>query len=261
MTTADDSPVPDYRKLHSLEGRNYIVLGAGHGIGRQTAHALHQAGARLVCVDVDPQRAEEIAAEVSGIPCTADCTSRAEMQRLVDTAASAMGRIDGVVDIVGIPLWRPILEMDDQHWDSQFDLVLRHAFLATQIAGRHMKEHGGGTLVFIASLSGLAAAPLCAGYGAAKAALISWVQTAAIELAPHGIRVNAVAPGTILTPRVKAMLAHQGKDGSDIPLGRFGDPADIAAAVLFLSTDQSRHVTGRTLVVDGGTDATQPHFS
>ena len=262
MTTADNSAVPDYQKLLRLDGKNYIVFGAGQGMGRQTSHALHQAGARVFCVDVDKQRADEIAAEVKGLAWTADCTQRIEMQTLVDTAEKQMGRIDGFVDIIGIAHWAGVLDIDDKAWDGQFDMVLRHAYLASQIAGRRMKETGGGTMVFIASVSGLSAAPNHAAYGAAKAGLMAWVQSLAVELAPFKIRANAVAPGSILTPRVTVLLTESGRMESsmaNVPLGRIGTPDDIAGAALFLSTPLSKHVTGRTLVVDGGVDCKFPY--
>ncbi len=141
-------------------------------------------------------------------------------------------------------------------------MVLRHAYLASQIAGRRMKESGGGTMVFIASVSGLSAAPNHAAYGAAKAGLMAWVQSLAVELAPFKIRANAVAPGSILTPRVTVLLTESGRMESsldNVPLGRIGTPDDIAGAALFLSTPLSKHVTGRTLVVDGGVDCKFPY--
>ena len=262
MTTADNTPVPDYQKLLRLDGKNYIVLGAGQGMGRQTSHALKQAGARVFCIDVDQQRADEIAAEVGGIGMVADCTQRSEVEKLVDAAEKQMGRIDGFVDIIGIAHWAGIFDIDDKAWDSQFDMCLRHAYLASQIAGRRMRDSGGGTMVFVASVSGLTAAPMHAAYGAAKAGLMAWVQSLAVELAPYNIRANAVAPGTILTPRVKGLLIESGRlesQSANVPLGHLGEPADIAGAALFLSTPLAKHVTGRTLVVDGGVDCKFPY--
>lgn len=262
MTATDNSPVPDYQNLLRLDGKNYIVLGAGQGMGRQTSHALKQVGAKVFCVDVDQKRAEEVAAEVGGIGMAADCTQRSDVQKLVDAAEKQMGRIDGFVDIIGMASWGGILDIDDKTWDSQFDICLRHAYLASQIAGRRMKETGGGTMVFIASVSGLTGAANHAAYGAAKAGLMAWVQSLAVELAPFQIRANAVAPGSTLTPRVKAALINSGRMESSIanvPLGRVGTPDDIASAALFLSTPLSKHVTGRTLVVDGGVACKFPH--
>jgi NAD(P)-dependent dehydrogenase (short-subunit alcohol dehydrogenase family) len=262
VTTTDNTAVPDYQKLLRLDGKNYIVLGAGQGMGRQTSHALAQVGAKVFCVDLDKKLAEEIAAEVKGISYSADCTKREDMEKLVAQAEKQLGRIDGFVDIIGIAYWASILDTDDQKWDQQFDMVLRHAYLASQIAGRRMKETGGGTMVFIASVSGLSGAPMHAAYGAAKAGLMAWVQSLAVELGPFGIRANAVAPGATLTPRAKAFMIEQGKleiQRANVPLGRMNEPSDIAGAALFLSMPISRQITGRTIVVDGGVDAKFPY--
>ncbi|WP_420640190.1 SDR family NAD(P)-dependent oxidoreductase [Candidatus Poriferisocius sp.] len=258
---ADTSPVPDYAGLLRLDGKSHIVLGAGQGMGRQSSHALAQMGAKVFCVDLEQERAEQVAAEVDGIPWVADITKRDDVQKLVDEAEGAMGSIDGIVDIVGIAGWGGVLEIDDAEWDWQFDVVLRHAYLISQIGGRAMKESGGGTMVFIASVSGLTAAPNHAHYGAAKAGLMAWMQSVAIELAPFGIRANCVAPGTILTPRMEALFDEErsAANAAAVPLGHMGAPSDIAGAVLYFSTPMSRFVSGRTLVVDGGVDATFPY--
>jgi len=261
MTRADDSAVPDYRNLLSLEGLNYLVLGAGQGMGRQTSHALHQVGARVFCVDVDPDRAKDIAAEVDGIAWSGDCTRRDAVEELVREAELKMGRIDGFVDIIGMAHFEELLAINDEKWNWQFDIVLRHAYLASQIAGKRMKETGGGTMVFVASVSGLDSAPMHAAYGAAKAGLMSWVRSLAIELAPYKIRANAVAPGAILTPRMKVLMDAERieKNNRRTPLGRMGVPADIASAALYFSTPLSAYVTGRTMVVDGGVDCKFPY--
>jgi len=133
--------------------------------------------------------------------------------------------------------------------------------LLSQAFGRIMRETGGGTMVFIASVSGLTAAPMHAAYGAAKAALIAWVQSLAVELGAHSIRANAISPGTILSPRMDAIFTDQQRtaNASNSPLGRMGSTSDIASAALFLSSDLSNYITGRTLVVDGGVDAKFPY--
>ena len=258
---ADLSPVPDYAGLMRLDDKGFIVLGAGQGMGRQSSHALAQMGAKVFCVDLEQERADQVANEVDGIPWVADITKRDDMQALVDEAGRSMGSIDGIVDIVGVSGWSGVLDIDDAEWDWQFDMVLRHAYLISQIAGRAMKETGGGTMVFIASVSGLTAAPNHAHYGAAKAGLMAWMQSVAIELAPFGIRANCVAPGTILTPRMEALFDDERRAINDaaVPMGHMGVPSDIAGAVLFLSAPISNFISGRTLVVDGGVDADFPY--
>jgi NAD(P)-dependent dehydrogenase (short-subunit alcohol dehydrogenase family) len=151
--------------------------------------------------------------------------------------------------------------MTDETFDWEIDICLRHAFLLSQAFGRLMSKSGGGTMVFIASVSGFTAAPMHAAYGAAKAGLMAWVQTLAIELGGFGIRANAVAPGTILSPRMEAVFNDEQRalNAGNAPLQKMGATSDIASAALFFSSDMSAYVTGRTLVVDGGVDAKFPY--
>src|SRR5581483_2007372 len=136
MTRSDDTPVPDYPARLRLDGRRIIVLGAGQGIGRQTTHALASVGARTFCVDVDPDLAADVAGEVDGVAGVGDATNRADAQRLFDEARDVLGGLDGVVDIIGMARYQLLVDLDDEEWDWNFDIVLRHAFLAAQIGGR-----------------------------------------------------------------------------------------------------------------------------
>jgi NAD(P)-dependent dehydrogenase (short-subunit alcohol dehydrogenase family) len=249
----DRSPVPDYRTLYGLAGRVVVVLGGGNGIGRQTCHALAQAGAKVVCVDRDAARAAAVAKEVRGVAHAGDVTKRSDVERIF-AAARQLGEVRGVVDIVGMPHLGPLANLDDRLWASQFDLVLTHAFLAVQVGGKAIADAGGGAMVFVASMSGLTQIPGQVAYGTAKAALIQLVAGMGLELGPARVRVNAVAPGFVRTPRLNAMLSEEqwGQIGSLIPLGAPASPAEIAAPILFLCSDMSSHVTGQTLLVDGG---------
>ena len=260
MTRSDDTAVPDYPGLLRLDARRFVVIGAGQGIGRQASHALASAGARLMCVDVDPDLAIDIAAEVGGVPHSGDATKRDDVEKLFGDAQAQLGGIDGVVDIIGMAQYATIVELSDDEWDWHFDIVLRHAFLAMQHAGRAMAARGGA-MVFVASVSGITSAPRHSAYGAAKAGLMSLVRTGAVELGPSGIRVNAVAPGVVWTPRVSGMLGEEGRamNSDNTPLRRVAQPADIAAAILFLASDLAGYVTGQTLVVDGGVGAKFPY--
>ena len=261
MSELDHSEVPRYAELLRLAGKAYIVLGAGQGMGRQTAHALAEVGAQVCCVDIDAERAEHVAAEVKGVACAADATQRDEVERVVAETGLAFGRLDGFVDIIGIAEWAGVLKLQDATWDSQFDLCLRHAYLISQIAGRRMVADSGGTMVFIASVSGMTGAPRHAAYGAAKAGLMAWVRSLSVELGPKGIRANAVAPGWIRTPRMEQQFTEQELQAKGVgcPLGRVGRPHEIAAAALFLSSELSSFINGQTLVVDGGVNANFPY--
>lgn len=261
MTRTDDTPVPDYPALLRLDGRNFVVLGAGQGIGRQAAHALASVGARVFCVDKDADLAHDIAEEVGGIAWAADATDRSDVEALMAAAIDRMERLDGLVDIIGMARYAALVDTDDEQWSWHHDIVLRHAFLAMQYGGRALVAGGGGVMVFVASVSGLTSAPQHAAYGAFKAGLMSLVRSAAVELGPQGVRVNAVAPGVVWTPRVSGYLGEEGRlrNEANTPLRRVALPADIAAAILFLVSDLSSYVTGQTLVVDGGVGVKFPY--
>lgn len=253
----DASEVPDYAAAWRLDGTVHVVLGAGMGIGRQTSHALASAGAKVVCVDVDPARAAAVADEVDGVPWSGDLTRRDDVRELFDFVASELGRLDGVVDIIGGARYKALIDLTDDDWTFHHDIVLRHAYLAIQHAAEHWRSTGtGGTMTFVASVTGLESSPMTGAYGAHKAALISLVKTAAVELGPDGIRVNAVAPGIVRTPRAQAnekwtddlLAANIAKT----PLRKLAYPADIAGPILFLAGGLSSHMTGQTLTVDGG---------
>ncbi len=251
--TIDNSAVPDYLQALRLDGSGFVVLGAGQGIGRQAAHALAQAGADLVLVDRDRDRADRVAAEVGGTAVAADVTGRAGMDAVFEAVAARQGdRFAGLVDIIGMADNQPIAEASDEVWDWHFDIGLRHAWLAIQAAATALGDRGG-SLVFVGSMSGTMSIPKQGIYGAAKAALHHLVACAAVELGPRNIRVNAVAPGFVRTPRLVAALSddYWSAVGQAIPLGRPAEPAEIAKAILFLASDLSGCSSGAVLAVDG----------
>jgi NAD(P)-dependent dehydrogenase (short-subunit alcohol dehydrogenase family) len=261
MTATDDSPVPDFGARLRLDDRRFVVIGAGQGIGRQATHALTQQGAKVMCVDVDQERADEIAEEVGGVGWAGDATSRGDVERLFADTTKELGGVDGVIDIVGMAQYKEFLDVDDENWQWHHDIVLRHAYLALNIGGRIMAENDGGVMVFVASVSGISSAPLHSAYGVFKAGLMSLVRTAAVELGPKGVRVNAVAPGMVWTPRVASYVPEEGKKKNELntPLRRVALPEDIAAPLLFMASDLSSYVNGQTLVVDGGVSAKFPY--
>ena len=141
VTRTDDTAVPDYLGMLRMDGRGVVVIGAGQGIGRQTSHALAQAGAKVFCVDLNPDLAQDIAAEVDGVAWVGNAAVRADAERLFAEAPAALAgigaqRLAGVVDIVGMAQYRDLLDLDDELWDWHHDIVLRHAYLAVQLGGR-----------------------------------------------------------------------------------------------------------------------------
>jgi NAD(P)-dependent dehydrogenase (short-subunit alcohol dehydrogenase family) len=237
-TDPDANDVPDYASMLRLDGQVHVVLGGGFGIGYQTSHALSSVGATVVCVDRDEERAVKVAAEVEGIPWTGDITDRDAMSRLFDFVGERCG-------------------LTDEDWLFHHEVVLKHAYLALEYAAKYWQRTGtGGSVTFVASVAGLTSAPKTSAYAAQKAALMSLMRTAAVELGPDGIRVNAVAPGVVRTPRQQVNPKWTPdlleSNIAKTPLRRLAYPSDIAKALLFLSSPLASHVTGQTLVVDGG---------
>ncbi|HEY1466212.1 MAG TPA: SDR family NAD(P)-dependent oxidoreductase [Acidimicrobiales bacterium] len=250
----DDSPVPDYGQLLRLDGRVFVVGGAGFGMGRRVAHALASQGASVLCIDVIEDRATTVADEIGGIACVADLRVADDVERSIATAEGQFGRLNGVVDIVGGARWSSIVNMTEADWDGTLDENLRHVFLMIKFGAPALKRAGGGSIAFVSSMSGTTSSPFHGAYGAAKAGIVSLVRSAAAELRRDNIRVNSVAPGATATPR---MVEATGET-SDGTLTGWGAPSDIAAALLFLSSDLARHVSGQTFLVDGATTAEYP---
>lgn len=260
----DASPVPDVATRLRLDGRRFLVLGGGYGMGRQTCHALASLGATVFVADIDRERAVHVAGEIGSRAGVGDARDQGEMRRLFGEAEAYLGGLDGLVDVIGVAEWGNILEIDDETWYRQHEITVHHAFLAVQLAGAAMCRGNGGTMVFVSSVSGQFSAANHAAYGAGKAALLSLVKSAAEELGPRRIRVNAVVPGSVSTPRVIAMreagLIRPWEENPS-PLGPPADPSDIAAAIAFLSSDLSLQITGQGLVVDGGYSIRSPFRS
>jgi len=238
-----------------LSGKHAFVAGVGDGIGSACVRTLSAAGARVSCFDLDAETARAAAALTDrGFACSGDARRLGDVRAALDAAEGAHGPVDVVVDVIGEARYGRTVDFDDEAWDDSFDLVLRHFFNLARAAGAGMAARGSGAIVAIASVSGLRSAPRHGAYGAAKAGLMALVRTLAVELAADGVRVNAVAPGAVLTPRVAALLdeARRAESAASIPLGRLAEPDDIAHAVTFLASDWASYITGQTLVVDGG---------
>jgi 3-oxoacyl-[acyl-carrier protein] reductase len=244
-----------------LHGKHAFVAGVGDGIGSACVRTLAATGARVSCFDLDGEVARAAAALApDGYACAGDARHPADVQAALDGAAGAFGPVDVLVDVIGEARWGHVIDLDDEAWNESFDLVLLPFFNMARVAGKQMSTRGTGAMVAIASVSGMRSAPRHGAYGAAKAGLMALVQTLAVELASSGVRVNAVAPGAVLTPRVMALLddARRAESAASIPLGRLASPDDIAHAVAFLASDLASYITGQTLAVDGGATAQFP---
>jgi len=250
----------------TLDGRVAAVTGAGSGIGRGVAVALAAAGARLVVNDVDATGLDETLRLVreagsDGASSVGDVRVRADVQRLVDTAVERFGGLDAMVANAAVGVYVDLEEMSEDELDRVLDVDLKGALVSAQLAIPALRARGGGSIVFLTSVQAYATLRGCVAYGAAKAGLVAATRALAVEVGEHGIRVNAIAPGTIDTP----MLARD-LDGMNTAeaagfldrvraanaLGRIGTVEEVADVLVFLVSDAARYVTGATVVADGG---------
>jgi len=242
----------------TLRGRAALVTGGGRGIGRAIALELGRAGADVaVNYYVEPERAEATAADITalgvrGMTVAGDVGDAADAQRMIDEVVTRFGRIDILVNNAGTQTWTPFLEVTEREWDLVIRTNLKGCFLCTQAAARRMRSTGG-VIVNIGSGCNKVPFPGLVAYTASKGGIEMLTKVAAVELAPYRIRVNCVAPGAVDVERTRLELDdYAGTWGAVTPLGRIGEPADVARAVRFLATDDSAFVTGQTLWVDGG---------
>lgn len=239
----------------SFENRTAIVTGSGRGIGKVIISQLAAAGANVVVSDIDQASCEETAGEIgaNAIACQANVTSADDIDRLFKRATEKFGSVDIVVNNAGITRDSLMIRMAEKDWDTVLDINLKGAFLVTKTAARIMMKQRSGRIVNISSVVGLTGNAGQANYAAAKAGLVALTKTAAKELGSRGVTVNAVAPGFIETEMTAALPeATRAAFMSNIVLGRAGTPADVAAAVMFLASDEAAYITGQVLSIDGG---------
>ena len=244
-----------------LEDKVAIVAGGGRGIGRSSALILAEAGANMVIVDMEKDRAKAVVNEIKAmgrkaISVIADVRDAQQVDRIVKTAVDKFGQIDILVNIIGLASWAPAIEMSEEVWDADLTLNLKYVWLCSRAVARVMVDQKRkGSIVNIGSISGMTAAPSHAAYGAAKAGIVGLTRSLAVEWARNYIRVNTVAPGSMKTPRIVEMLSGapdiEEAQRKRIPLGRWGTTEDIAKAVLFFASDLSDYITGQTITVDG----------
>ena len=262
----EPTPVP-LLQLLDLSGRTAIVTGAGMGIGQAIARRLAEAGAAVVIADADAEAAESTAKELrdAGLEARAvhcDVSVDGDVQALVHQATAWHGSLDVLVNNAGIFPITPVLDMTPAQFDHVLAVNLRGTFLCSKYAALRMRQQGkGGRIVNVTSIDALHPAQIgLAHYDASKHGVWGFTKNLALELAPYGIQVNAVAPGGVSTPGVAHMTGTTGSDldlalagfAASIPLQRLGAPDDIARMVLVLTSDLSSYMTGSQVVVDGG---------
>lgn len=238
-----------------LQGQRAVVTGGGSGIGRATARRMVEEGAVVSIIDIDADKAHEAAEEIGASAHVADVTDAEGLRTAVDAAAGSMGGLTTLFNNAGTGSQSPLHEWAPEEWDRLVAVNLTGVYLGFRAAVPHILASGGGSIVSTASISGTRPAAGEAPYSAAKAGVAAITASAALEYGPR-IRVNSVSPGMILTaltePLLKFFPHEQGRFERNTPVGRIGQPADVADVVVFLCSDMARFVTGQNIVVDGG---------
>jgi NAD(P)-dependent dehydrogenase (short-subunit alcohol dehydrogenase family) len=250
--------------MGKLEGKVALVTGAGMGIGRSTAVLLAKEGARVVLADIDEQPAKEtsrIIEETGGqaVFVRTDVSKSEDVEAAVSAAVETFGTVDVVHNNAALALGATVVDTTDELWNRVLDVNLGGIYRGCKYAIPHMIQNGGGSIINSSSVQALRGFAGWAAYAASKGGILSLTQQVALEYAKHNIRVNCIAPGTIMTP-MNEKLFEEAEDPEALietwnrmhPIGRFGEPEEVAEAVLFLASDASSFVTGHCLVVDGG---------
>lgn len=243
-----------------LEGKTAIITGAGSGIGRATAVLFAKEGAKVVVADINPDGGEQtvrLIAEAGGtaIFVPVDVARARDVEAMIGQCLREYGGLNVLHNnAYWAPVDRPLVDTTEEEWDRTVDVTLKGVFLGCKYAIPEMVARGGGVIINTASTAGLAASPAFAAYMAAKGGVVQVTRSVALDYGP-GIRCNAIAPGIIETPATRDLLADPGvrqRMLSRCPVGRIGQPEDIARAALYLASDDSSFMTGHILVVDGG---------
>ncbi|MBA7466086.1 2-dehydro-3-deoxy-D-gluconate 5-dehydrogenase [subsurface metagenome] len=244
----------------SLEGQVAIVTGGGTGIGRSIALEFAKAGADVVVASRRLPVLEEVGREVTvlgkrSLAVQTDISRKTDVDNLVQRVMDKFGVIDILLNNVGVVIRHPLLEASEDDWDQTMNIDLKGYFLCCQAVGKKMVERKKGNIINIASTAGFRVAGNRTAYSIAKAGVVMLTRCLAVELGSYNIRVNAIAPGLVRTEMSEVIWSDPERlkeEVAGIPLGRVAEPSDIASVALFLASDASRHITGDTIVVDGG---------
>ena len=238
-----------------LKDRTAIITGGARGIGRAIAERFIAEGARVMLADVDAEGLAAAAAVLDCAHCPTDVARKADIDRLVQAAMTAFGQIDILVNNAGITHAADFLDLTEEDFDRVIGINLRGAFLASQAVARHMIPRRQGAIVNMSSVNAVFAIPNQIPYAISKGGMNQLTKVSAMALAPHGIRVNAIGPGTILTDMGNAIMnndAMKRRVLSRTPLGRCGEPSEVASVAAFLASDDASYLSGQTIYPDGG---------
>jgi 3-oxoacyl-[acyl-carrier protein] reductase len=241
------------------EGQVALVTGASRGIGKEIALELARNGYRVAVnyfndptTLVEATVAEIRAVKAEVLPVQADIRSSSQVTAMFEKVIGTFGSLNLLVNNAGVQTWKPLLQVDEEEWDLVLDTNLKGCFLCTQQAARHMKDHGGGSIVNLGSGCNKLAFPSLVAYTASKGGIEMFTKNAAVELGPYGIRVNCIAPGSIESERTRAEDPDYAGTWSKLtPLGRVGTAADIAPTVVFLASKGASFISGQTIWIDG----------
>ncbi|NBQ88217.1 MAG: SDR family oxidoreductase [Betaproteobacteria bacterium] len=254
--TSQTPPGPKTPTQLGLRGRVTVITGAAQGIGEACARRFAAEGAPVVIVDVDTVKGEQLARELGGLFIACDVGDSTQVRAMVDRVVAAHGRIDVLVNNAGIFRAADFLEITEADFDAVLRVNLKGAFLVAQAVARVMAKAGSGSIVHMSSVNAVVAIPSIASYNLSKGGINQLTRVMALALADSGIRVNAVAPGTIATElAAKAVLTSEDARQrilSRTPMKRLGEPAEIAEVVAWLASDASSYLTGEIVVADGG---------
>lgn len=245
-----------------FDGKVVFVTGAASGIGAEISRQFVHEGATVIGADISEEHLEAMVAELGEayVPAVVNVTDEAQVEEGLGRAVARLGRLDVAVNNAGLSRGAPIIDLDESMWDLTVDTVLKGCFLCTKHEARAMRGNPeGGVIVNIASLNAHVPMHTGAGYASAKAGVEMFTKSSALELARYSIRVNAILPGLIDTPLTQRRISNlplMEEWMTRIPLGRPGQPADVAEPTLFLASDAARYITGTSLVVDGGWEIT-----
>lgn len=245
----------------TIEGKTIVVTGAASGIGRQSAIDFANAGANLVLLDLNAEALEATKAECqqAGVKCFAkacDLTNAISIPTAIDEAVAAVGPINGLLHAAGIEKTLPFNKLTSEHYQRIYAINVISAMNLVSVLSKKKNRGENAKYVLISSITAIVGRPGVNAYAASKGALLSAVKTMALELAPKGVTINCISPGTILTPLMQKMLESLSEEQREerkagFPLG-LGRPSDIASTAMFLMSDGARWITGQNIVVDGG---------